>query len=90
MNSAALFTFNTFYKANKRIIGNSKNDEIKEVLIIEFWRMIVEIFLCCPSFIKKVALSDISRIPTSGYSSENEVKSVFPSTEPEIKHFGNT
>lgn len=36
MNSATLFTFNTFYKANKRIIGDSKNDEIKETLIIEF------------------------------------------------------
>ena len=43
---------------------------------------IIAVFLCCPSFIKKVALSDISRIPTSGYSSENEVKSIFPSTEP--------
>lgn len=42
MNSATLFTFNTFYKANKRIICGSKNDEINEKLIIDFWRMVVE------------------------------------------------
>lgn len=42
MNSATLFTFNTFYKANKRIICSGKNDEINEKLIIDFWRMVVE------------------------------------------------
>lgn len=42
MNSATLFTFNTFYKANKRIICGGKNDEINEKLIIDFWRMVVE------------------------------------------------
>lgn len=42
MNSATLFTFNTFYKANKRIICGGKKDEINENLIIDFWRMVVE------------------------------------------------
>ena len=42
MNSATLFTFNTFYKANKRVICGGKNDEINEKLIIDFWRMVVE------------------------------------------------
>lgn len=42
MNSATLFTFNTFYKANKRIICGGKNDEINEKRIIDFWRMVVE------------------------------------------------
>lgn len=42
MNSAMLFTFNTFYKANQRIIGTFRNEEVKEKLILDYWEKVVE------------------------------------------------
>lgn len=41
-NSAMLFTFNTFYNANKRLVGELKSNEIDYNQIILYWKLVVD------------------------------------------------
>lgn len=63
MNSAMLFTFSTFYKANQRMIGVLKDKEVKKELILDFWNTVVE-------YVKPWAMLEAGELPKSRLRSQ--------------------